>query len=148
MRGRSSRRWWIMGALPVLLAACAGSTDPAPSGSAQDSVLAEPVELDLAYGQEQTVPGTTLSLRFDRAVQDSRCPVDVVCVWQGNAEIELGTTLGSGPSVGFRLNTALDPRSFDFGGYRVSLTGVSPEPHAGVAIEPDVYRVSLRVESI
>ena len=46
-------------------------------------------EFDLRVGQEITVAGTDMKVRFDSVKEDSRCPEGVDCIWEGNAKIAL-----------------------------------------------------------
>lgn len=52
--------------------------------------LGEPFELRV--GQEAVSANSVLSVRFLGVVTDSRCPVSVVCVWAGEAIIEVLVT--------------------------------------------------------
>jgi hypothetical protein len=123
----------------MLVAACGLSTGPA-SEDAQD--------LELSAGEEIAIPGTVLRVGFIGVAEDSRCPIDVVCVWEGNAAVELGLTAGSGPTHQIVLNTGIDPDAVDFMGVRVTLVGVSPYPREGQGIPPEDYVVTLRVEPL
>jgi hypothetical protein len=130
-------------ALALLLAACGLST-----GLGEESLLDQPAEIELNVGEEVTIPGTVLRIAFVGVSEDSRCPVDVVCVWEGNAAVDIGLTAGSGPTQLRVLNTALDPRFKDFGGLRVTLVDVAPEPYEGEPIPPEGYVVRLRLEAL
>jgi hypothetical protein len=44
-------------------------------------------EFDLRVGQQAAVEGRRFTVRFQSVGNDSRCPVDVTCVWAGNAEV-------------------------------------------------------------
>ncbi|MDH3495855.1 MAG: hypothetical protein OER21_03770 [Gemmatimonadota bacterium] len=101
----------------------------------------------LAPGQEVRVGGL-LHVWFGEVLSDSRCPTDVVCVWAGNAEVQIGLALGTGPTHPFRLNTTLQPASADFGGYRVTLVALTPAPVSTRLIDPAEYRAHLKVETI
>lgn len=101
----------------------------------------------LAPGQEVRV-GSLLRIWFGEVLSDSRCPTDVVCVWAGNAEVQIGLALGTGPTHRFVLNTTLEPASADFGGYRVTLLALTPAPVSTRRIDPAEYRAHLRVDSI
>lgn len=129
-------------ALALLLAACGLSTGPG-----EQSLPDQPAEIELGVGEEVTIPGTVLRVAFVGVSEDSRCPVDVVCVWEGNAAVDIGLTAGSGPTQLRVLNTALDPRFTDFGGLRVTLVDVAPEPYEGEPIPPEGYVVRIRVVS-
>ena len=124
--------------------ACTGSTDPeVRSDTLQPG---QPVEVDLAVGDDLVVPGSILRVTFTRVVDDSRCPVDVTCVWEGNAGVELGLALGSGPTVPYVLNTTLEPTAVTAGVYTLTLVAVEPAPVSTQTIAPDAYRIRLRIE--
>ncbi len=74
-------------------------------------------------------------------ISDSRCPVDVQCVWAGTVyvkvKIEFGASIqesriGLGNSVRF-LNTG------------VELKNVFPQPYAGVSIKPENYYFEFNI---
>jgi hypothetical protein len=129
-------------ALALLAAACGLSTGPGPPG--ED----EAQQVELGHGEEITIPGTELRVAFLGIQQDSRCPVDVTCVWEGDAAVEIGLTAGSGPTQLRVLHTALEPKAVDFEGVRVTLVAVAPEPREGEPIPAGNYVVTLRLEPI
>src|SRR6476646_1224216 len=54
------------------------------------AVVADPgAEFNLAVGKSATISDTDYRITFNRVTEDSRCPVDVQCVWAGDAKIEL-----------------------------------------------------------
>lgn len=67
-----------------------------------------------------------ISVKFDSLLSDSRCPIDVVCFWAGNAEVKIDFE-----TVGKENNLFLNTH-YDFGkdtvisGFRVSLLDVYP----------------------
>lgn len=129
-------------ALALLVAACGLSTGPGTAG--EDG----PQTVELAVGEEASVPGTVVRVAFLGVEEDSRCPVDVTCVWEGDAAVRLGLTAGSGPTHLHVLHTALEPEAVDFNGLRVTLVEVAPEPREGEPVPVDDYVVTLRLEPI
>ncbi len=117
-----------------------GPTDPGPVSA----VLAGPVEVTLFLGEEGRPGGGALRVGFLHVVEDSRCPVDVTCVWQGNAVVEISVALGSGPSVPLQLNTTLEPRSRTHQGVRITVVELRPEPVSDAP--PSDYELRLRLE--
>jgi hypothetical protein len=128
-------------ALALLLAACGLSTGPGGG-------LETPQVVELAVGEEMQIPGTVLRVGFVGVASDSRCPIGVVCVWEGNAAAELGLAAGSGPTTPQVLNTSLDPGSVDFAGVRVTLVDVAPWPVDGQPTDPADYVATLSVEAV
>lgn len=54
-----------------------------------------------------------IAVRFVRVVGDSRCPLDVVCVWAGEATIEVGVRRGDGEETIVTLNAVQEPHGAD-----------------------------------
>lgn len=72
-------------------------------------------------------------------VEDSRCPTDVQCAWQGTVKVELRV---DGP--GWRETHIVEwqePASVR--GHRITLTSVVPEPHSGHRIALADYRLGF-----
>ena len=67
-------------------------------------------------------------------------------VWAGDGAVASG--LGMGPSYPDTLHTMLDPKSVQFGGYRIALIDLSPYPVVLGGITPEDYWATLRVERI
>jgi hypothetical protein len=60
-----------------------------------DQAAAQPLAINvgqpftLAGGQEATVNGENMRIRFDQVLEDSRCPKQVECFWTGQARVSL-----------------------------------------------------------
>jgi hypothetical protein len=80
---------------------------------------------------------------FLEVVNDSRCPVDVVCVTAGDAEVRLAVT-GEGEDRTVSLHTTQEPRSTTIGAVRLELTGLMPSPRSTVTVRPQDYRAMIR----
>jgi hypothetical protein len=132
--------------LPLFLAACAssGSNDPT---SAPTPAVNE--EFTLSPGQTATVNGTNVRLTFDRVSEDSRCPTDVTCIWEGDAVVVLKVKVEAEEATR-EVHTqggASRSRSARAGDYVVTLIRLEPAPRSTGAIEPSAYRATLRVGS-
>jgi hypothetical protein len=138
--------WMAMAAVLVGMG-CDGGTAP-EIDDRMESVLNAPQELTLQYGEEKPVGGSVLKVSFAQVLEDSRCPVDVVCVWAGNAVVELGIRMGMGPTVPLRINSTQEPRFADWNGVRVTLLELLPEPRAGDPPRPESYSVRVRLERV
>jgi hypothetical protein len=105
-------------------------------------------EIVLEHGEEIRLEGTVLRLSFGEVLEDSRCPVDVTCVWEGNGQVVIGFAAGMGPTHSLTLNTSLGPLSAVWSGIRVTLLELTPTPHAETDILPEEYAVRLRLEPL
>lgn len=84
----------------VLLTSCGGGDKSAP---AQPLEVLAGAEYVIGYGETVSVGGG-LSLEFTALAEESRCPVDVTCIWEGNAQILMTWRSPRGEGV-FELNT-------------------------------------------
>lgn len=139
-------RRMMMGAMVVALAACGTSVDP--DVNPDTTLVPASTDMTLKVGEELSVGGSVVKIVFARVVEDSRCPTDVVCVWAGNAKVELGIRAGMGPTAPLQINTTLEPQAVDWNGIRVTLLELQPSPRAADPTQPDAYTVRIRVESI
>jgi hypothetical protein len=108
----------------VALAACA----TVPPASAKPTA---------ALGQVAYVNG--LKVRPLQVVEDSRCPVNVQCVWAGRLIVQSEISGGS-----WRQTRDLElgrPQNIADGA--LTLVRVSPEKVAGVATDPRAYRFTF-----
>ena len=123
-------------ALIALVAGCVSASQPLPAttGAVGTVQVAMGQDFQLNAGQAGRVNGTPITVTFRSAGADSRCPSNVQCVWAGDAVINLSlssTTTGSREAA---LHTTLDPKSFDYAGYRVKVVGLAPVPKSGSTI--------------
>jgi hypothetical protein len=105
-----------------------------------------PAEFSLRHGHEIVIGDEPLRLAFRDVLQDSRCPLDVVCVWEGNGEVGFGIALGTGAEQSTVLNTSLNPRQLTVGAYSVRLVRLDPDPISTSPIPEASYIAHLRVE--
>jgi hypothetical protein len=124
----------------------AACTDQVPVGHPPtvQEVLADSVQL--APGGVVVVG--SLRLTFLEVSGDSRCPIDAVCIWEGNAAVEVAVGLGRGVSVRQTLHTSGPQTSVYHGGYRVTLLQLLPAPRASTPTPPDAYRASFRIVTL
>jgi hypothetical protein len=122
----------------LLLSSCGSS--PVVSRAAPTSD-----QITLAPGQTVRLSGQNLSLTFQGVSGDSRCPVDVTCVWEGDAVVVV-TVIEGDQAVRHELHTSgrFSPEA-EAGGYRVRLVELAPVPRQGVSPAPGDYRATLAV---
>lgn len=99
----------------------------------------------LRIEQSATIAGTPLRLEFEEVLEDSRCPADVTCVWQGNARLRLAASVRGEEPVQVELNTGLEPRAATAHGFEIALEQVQPTPASARSIAASDYLATLRV---
>jgi len=128
----------------VLAAACAGGPAEPPASGAHSVHRAQ--EFELRLGRTAHVTGSELRLTLLAVPEDSRCPIDAVCVWQGNARVALEARLGeSGAADTLSLNTGVAPHEAVTRGFTVRLKGVLPAARTDVTIPMHDYVAVLVV---
>lgn len=100
---------------------------------------------DLRAGTTAALDGGSLTLRFDRVSEDSRCPVDVQCIQAGDAVVVLAATAGGTAST-LELHTSSRASSEGTAGsYTVRLLELRPAPRSTVTTRPEDYVARLEV---
>ena len=117
-------------------------TDPAGITTLPLNDTIEIANFDTKYNYENQI-----SIRMDSVLNDSRCPSNVNCVWEGNAEVRFIFTVEDLPN-GFVLNT-LGGVNFKadtiIGGYQIKLVRLSPYPEEPGLIPQDEYFAEICV---
>ncbi len=127
----------------LTIAVSAGACSGAAPGPVFDTESL-PATIVVKVGESRTFGSSVV--RFGEVKGDSRCPVDVVCVWAGNAEVALVVepTVGEGPAQLLTLNTLLEPRVGNARGLRLTLVGLAPVPRS--TDKQRVYVATIKVE--
>lgn len=99
----------------------------------------------LEVGQVAVIDGGVLQITFEKVLNDSRCPADVVCVWAGNARIALDV-VHEGTPVDVKLDTNPESVSVVVGDFEIALLALDPYPlHERPQPEPSAYEATLKV---
>jgi hypothetical protein len=132
--------------LTAALAACSSSTSTGADAKAQTSQTVTQREVGRAFDIKigETIGVGDLRLTFRSVEGDSRCPIDVVCVWAGDAEIALKIEQGSQAAVA-ALHTTLEPKKTEWNGYTISFVSIAPSRSAATAVDPKDYRAQIIV---
>ncbi len=119
------------------------TTEPEPISL---PIVTEPLpnetsHLEAVIGEAFTKGGVTITV-LD-VIEDSRCPSDVVCVWQGTLKVRvlLESGLGSGEQV-FELGQPITTEAEE-----VVLEEVLPVPNAGEEIPQSAYSFRFSVKA-
>ena len=85
-------------------------------------------------------------LKFEiNVINDSRCPSDVVCIWQGEAVVKIEV---KSPQYGIIELSTFDNLVDTVGYYSFELVDVSPYPVSTRVIKPKDYKVTLQISKI
>lgn len=142
-------RWIVVDAIfaaSLFLFTAAAAPTPGPSPSPKPAELGKPFELKA--GEFATVGGAGLKVGFQGVSEDSRCPVNVQCVWEGDAAVEV--TLEKPPATkATRIlhTSARNPRETVYEGLKVRLKDLAPLPKEGATLDAREYRATLVVEA-
>jgi hypothetical protein len=117
--------------------------------SAQETV---PAQLDTAFklklGHEAVIESEGIVVIFADVPEDSRCPSDVMCIWQGLATVNIYTYVnGIGQELILTVG-AHESSSSAFDQYFMKVVGLQPQPHSNIQIDPQDYVVTLVVSEI
>lgn len=99
--------------------------------------------VQINYGQEASIENN-IKIKFD-SVNESRCPMDVTCVWAGDGGVGLILSNGNDQQHTF-LHTALFPREINYDGYRIILKSLNPYPVSTQQIKKEDYNIDLIVK--
>ena len=136
--------------LMLLATACASdptqlANEPLPSLETAEVRATGDQTFQLRPNQVAASQDGSLLVTFRSIESDSRCPVDVTCVWAGNAAARIGTATDGGTWSWHVLNSTLEPRQVTVGNHTIHLVSVEPEKRQGVTIRQPDYRVVLRI---
>lgn len=104
-------------------------------------------EFGLSTGQSVVITGESLKVEFKEVIEDSRCPQDVTCIWEGRVICTVQFTDNSSSSEIALTQPGLSDQyaSQTYKNYEVSFK-VTPYPEAGKTIPPDEYRLLLAID--
>lgn len=139
--------WFILPALLTLSLATSCNSEPAPATPAPAGAVEAGLDagFTLPVGQEAYFPGENLRIFFQDVLEDSRCPLSVNCIWEGQAsytirisrdEEEYSLVLTE-PGLGGRAEAV-------FMEYRI-VANLEPYPEAPGGISPEGYRLRMSV---
>jgi hypothetical protein len=127
-------------ALTLAAAACSAESGTGPG----KPVLDQPFEVRV--GETALLSEEGLAILLEGVRNDSRCPIDVVCVWEGDAELmlQVQTTPEDREEVSLHSSGRLG-RSADYRVYRIELCELRPPTKSRVRPDPKAYVATLVV---
>ncbi len=126
--------------ITVIVSACGLLIASSGCSPVKTVATVEPgVSFMLAPGQAATVRGTNTRISFKQVREDSRCPVDVTCVWEGDAKIEIVVSQ-EGAAEETKILSLRSPGSeAQAGRLRIRFVGLTPVPRQAEANRPRKY---------
>lgn len=103
----------------------------------------------LRIGGSVSIEGSGLDVKFLEVTADSRCPIGVVCVWEGRVSclVEVNYRESLCQIILTAPGLRWWPSEGTFGEYQI-LYRVEPYPQAGTRISRDEYRLALRINKL
>jgi hypothetical protein len=129
--------------LLLLLSNCSKNTE-----LTGDSSFSLNDTLQLAINKSAINNDNQLTISIDSVLNDSRCPSDVVCIWEGNAAVrflfanngkETKFVLNTHGGDNFRSDTIIDK-------YSIQLVNLKPYPISTKVISNDEYVAELLIK--
>jgi hypothetical protein len=132
------RRFTVISILCAALGCgCARSrTQPSPLPLGQSFELRAGASATLQSG---------LTVTFERVGSDSRCPMDALCVWVGDAIVMVSLSQAAGGQVQRELHTLPTGSEASYLAYSVTLVALAPYPRSDRRIRPEDYEATLIV---
>ncbi|MEX2111074.1 MAG: hypothetical protein WD802_10750 [Gemmatimonadaceae bacterium] len=110
-------------------------------------VVAQPgVPFLLLVGERAALNGS--NLLFKRVSQDSRCPANAICVWEGDAEIEVTASREGGTAETRTLSLSRPGNEVRVGDLFVRFLGLDPYPGTYDPSTPQAYRARLEIRKL
>jgi hypothetical protein len=106
----------------------------------------------LGVGQKAFFRNSELILQVEDVIEDSRCPLGITCVWQGQVRVITAVTTPNQENNALELiyqegaTAEINSRTFD--GFVIELTKVLPAPKEGETIEKSDYRITMKVTKL
>lgn len=117
---------------------------------AVDDTLQLDKPFELSQGESAILDDPGLEITFVSVEDDSRCPADVDCIYEGQVIVRLSLESETDGKADFFLGSNWDelfsPGTFDTLGYRISLLDVGPtQAPAGATVAEEDYMVRIEV---
>ncbi len=126
----------------LLISNCKTQTSKTETSVTTNNIIA------IGLNKQVKIPNSKISLQFKDIVEDSRCPVNVTCVWEGVAIIDIDA-ITDGQATNFKVATKdflpkNAAKSFSFSGYKFTLTELKPQPGG----KTETASVTLKYEKL
>ena len=89
-----------------------------------------------------------ISIKVDSGLEDSRCPIGVMCKWEGNAKVRFDFSLKEKLTI-FSLNTANSfLKDTLITGYKIQMLGLNPYPVYPEFIRQNDYKTIILISKL
>lgn len=133
--------------LGTLMVSCTPTTTELDPEGALERRESPGDTIELAVGSVVAVPGTGLTIRLREVAEDTRCPVDLDCIWEGNARAILVTLIDGVEQVHIVNSSPADwlegSTRVDAGPHTISFASLLPQPRDGLIIPQEDYRLTV-----
>ena len=105
-----------------------------------------PLNQEVVIENGKTLQNLTedISITMVSVVEDSRCPTEVDCVWEGDANVRFSFKTGANAHE-INLHTTLNPKDTTIGKFNISLQRLDPHPANTDAIPQNAYKATIVV---
>ncbi len=107
----------------------------------------------LKEGEKKFLDEYKMSITFKQILEDSRCPEDVNCIWEGVAKANIEIMGKSGRPLPLQLSTSNNEirgyhNSVNFDGYNITLVELTPQStlEKGFNELKGNYKIGLKIE--
>jgi hypothetical protein len=130
--------------LTIISIVCVGVSAGCAGNLTRPTPLALGESFELHAGASAILQGG-LTIAFNRVESDSRCPMDALCVWAGDATVTVSLSKAAESRVQRELHT--DPRASEtsYLAYSIKLVALAPHPQSSRPIRPQDYVATLTV---
>jgi hypothetical protein len=113
----------------------------------QTAVIVEPgLSFALAPGQTAEIKRSDTRITFRQVREDSRCPTDVTCVWEGDAKVEVVIARAGAPDETKLLSIKAPNNEARVGNLKIRFVGLTPVPRQADAGAPKNYLAEFVAE--
>ena len=140
--------------LAMFLASCDSMTGPVEKPQVEgvkgqpqvQAVLKKPFSLSL--GETALLKEERLSVEFLGVLEDTRCPIDTVCIQAGNAALSVRVEQEGRDARTLGLTLTDDPRAAAYEGFSIHVEELAPPRKSEGTIPDEAYSIRLVVDRV
>jgi hypothetical protein len=140
---KATAGFMLVAGLTALFACARVATEPTAGRPQFTAAAGDTVALRI--GEAVRVTGTDVVIGFTTVVSDSRCPIDALCVWEGDAHVQLRLSRGRLDSTKAGLHTGVEPRAVVWDDLRIRLLWIEPARVSDRPVRAEEYVARLEI---